>query len=304
MRANSGKWVWVTGTVLCLILAATATSTGEEKPSEDTLAVVNGSVITQADLDVEMAEFQQRLSKMGRLLNDSQFLGMKKRFLENLVERELLYQESQKEEIEVDEAALEIQLRALEKKYRRTVAVQEFIDKKFAVTEEEMRAYYESDPRISMQPAQVQASHILIKMNPAADESQEKEARRKIEEIQNRLNAGEDFASLAGQFSECPSGAKGGELGYLGQGRMPKPFEEAAFTLEPGETSEIVKTPFGYHLIKVLDKKPESTVAYEQVSEEIEQRLRLQKTRKEMRQYIEKLKEAANVERFLTEAPQ
>ena len=289
---------------MALALVAVAPSAGAEKPSEDTVAVVNGSPITQADLDVEMAELQQRFSKMGRQLDESQLLGMKKRFLENLIERELLYQQSQKEGVEIDTATLEKQLKALAKQYERNMAVQAFIDKKFDVTEEEIKAQYESDPSISKQPAQVRASHILIKVSPNADESQKEEARKKTEEIRDRLNAGEDFSALAREFSECPSNAKGGDLGYFSRGRMVKPFEDAAFALEPGETSDIVQTRFGYHLIKVVDKKPESTIAYNDAKEKIEQRLRMQKTQEEMRQYIEKLKEEANIESFLTDVPE
>ena len=304
MRAKSGGWIVVAGAAMALILAVSPASTGEEEHSGNNIAVINGSAITQADLDVEMAELQQRFSRMGRELSESQLSGMKQRFLENLIERELLYQESRKEGIEVDEAALERQLKALQKQYIRKAAVQQFIEKKFAVTEEEMRTYYESDPNIARQPAQVQASHILIKFDPAADESQKEEARGKIEEIQEKLKAGEDFASLATEFSECPSSAKGGDLGYFTRGRMVKPFEDAAFALEPGETSDVVETRFGYHLIKAVDKKPESSIAYEEVKEEIKQRLGMQKTQKQMRQYVEKLKEEANVETFLPETPE
>jgi peptidyl-prolyl cis-trans isomerase C len=304
MRGNFGTWMWATGTALILTFAAAGTSRGADKPSEDAVAVVNGSVITQADLDIEMADIQQRFSDMGRPLSDSQVSGMKKRFLESLIERELLYQQSRKEDIDVDEALLEEQLRALEKQYRRKVAVQQFIEKKFAVSEEEMKAYYESDPNISREPAQIRASHILVKMNPAADELKQEEARRKIEEIRDKLRAGEDFSSLAKEWSECPSSAKGGDLGYFRRGRMVKPFDEAAFAMGPGDISEIVQTRFGYHLIKVTDKKPESIVPYDKAKDEIEQRLRMQKRQRGMRAYLDTLKEEANIQRFPMEAPQ
>jgi len=141
-------------------------------------------------------------------------------------------------------------------------------------------------------------------MNPTADESKQEEARRKLQEIRDKLKAGEEFSSLAKECSECPSSAKGGDLGYFRRGRMVKPFEEAAFALEPGEISEVVQTRFGYHLIKVTDKKPESIVPYDEAKEEIEQRLRMQKTQQGMREYLEKLKEEANIQRFLMEVPQ
>ena len=92
-------------------------------------------------------------------------------------------------------------------------------------------------------------------------------------------------------------------MGYFRRGRMVKPFEEAAFALEPGDISDVVQTRFGYHLIKVTDKKPETIIPYDEAKDEIEQRLRMQKTQQGMREYLDKLKEEANVERFLPEGP-
>jgi peptidyl-prolyl cis-trans isomerase C len=138
----------------------------------------------------------------------------------------------------------------------------------------------------------------LIKVDPEADESRKAEARKKLEMIQKRLRKGEDFAALAKEFSEGPSRGKGGDLGYFRRGQMVKAFEEAAFTLRPGEVSDIVETKFGYHLIKVIDKKPEKTMAYKDVKDRLGDYLKREKVQKEVRLYVEKLKEKAKVERF------
>jgi peptidyl-prolyl cis-trans isomerase C len=82
---------------------------------------------------------------------------------------------------------------------------------------------------------------------------------------------------------------------------MVKPFEEAAFTVKPGEVSDIVETEFGYHLIKVVDKKPAGTIAYEDVRGKLERHLKQEKVGKEVSLFVEKLKKEAKVERFLTE---
>ena len=89
----------------------------------------------------------------------------------------------------------------------------------------------------------VRASHILVKTLD--------EANKLLEEIQN----GADFAELAVKHSLCPSGRNGGDLGFFGKGMMVKPFEDAAFSMEVGEVSAPVETQFGWHLVKLLDKK-------------------------------------------------
>jgi peptidyl-prolyl cis-trans isomerase C len=111
------------------------------------------------------------------------------------------------------------------------------------------------------------------------------------------LQKGEDFASLAKEFSQCPSNAKGGDLGYFQRGQMVPPFEQVAFALKPGAVSDIVETKFGYHLIKVIDKKAETTIPYKDVKEKLEQNLKREKIQKEVTLYVEKLKEKAKVEK-------
>jgi len=145
----------------------------------------------------------------------------------------------------------------------------------------------------------VKASHILIKADPKADEAATHKAKEKIEKIQKRIKNGEDFAALAKEFSEGPSAPKGGDLGYFGPGRMVKPFETAAFNMEPDAVSDIVKTRFGYHLIKVTDKKPANQIALKDVQDKLKQFLKQQKVQKEVEAYVKKLKESALIERFL-----
>ncbi len=91
--------------------------------------------------------------------------------------------------------------------------------------------------------SEVKANHILVKTEQEAND------------LLNKMNAGDSFEVLAKAYSQCPSGKKGGDLGFFGRGRMAKEFENAAFNLEVGQVSKPVKTQFGYHLIKVTDKR-------------------------------------------------
>jgi peptidyl-prolyl cis-trans isomerase C len=159
-----------------------------------------------------------------------------------------------------------------------------------------VKAYYDANLESFKQPEQVKARHILVKLEEQAEESKKTEAREKIEMVQGKLKKGEDFSTLAKEYSEGPSSSKGGDLGYFSRGQMVKPFEDAAFAMQPGEVSEIVKTRFGYHLIEVTDKKPETTVAYDEIKDRLGQYLKQQKLQKEMALYVETLKSKARVE--------
>jgi peptidyl-prolyl cis-trans isomerase C len=329
MEAKKRGWFWVLVTFFALVFVGQTGLAGEKPGPGSKVAVVNGSVITRSDFDREMSRLRQRLLSMGKPLNDSQLSEIKKGVLENLINHELLYQESQKQGITVDETAIDEQLKKLKERFsseaefkselskanlseatvksqfKREIAIQQFIDKRFVqgitVSDKESKAYYDSHPDLFKQPEQVRASHILAKVDPGAGESQKVEARKKMEKIQEKVRKGEDFAALAKESSEGPSSDKGGDLGYFGRGQMTKTFEEVAFGLPPGEMSDIVETEFGYHLIKVSDKKPETKIAYEDIKGRLEKHLKLQEVRKEVKLQVEELKEQAKVERFLPE---
>ena len=99
----------------------------------------------------------------------------------------------------------------------------------------------------------VRASHILLMYKGSARSSATRskdEAKQQIEDLKNQIDGGADFAALAKQHSDCPSSADGGDLGEFGRGQMVKPFEDTAFALPVGQTSGVVETDFGYHLIK------------------------------------------------------
>lgn len=99
---------------------------------------------------------------------------------------------------------------------------------------------------------QVSASHILVMHEGSARSAETRskdEALAIIEDLKGQIADGADFADLAGQHSDCPSGRNGGSLGVFGRGQMVKAFEDAAFSLSAGETSDIIETEFGYHLI-------------------------------------------------------
>jgi peptidyl-prolyl cis-trans isomerase D len=137
------------------------------------------------------------------------------------------------------------------------------------VPEEDVEAYYASHQEKFKHPESLKVRHILIKVDQDASEDKEQQARRRAEKLLSRIKVGEDFAELAEKHSDGPSADQGGDLDWMTRGQMVEPFEAAAFDLETGEVSEPVRTRFGWHLIKVDERKPAGVHPLEEVREEI-----------------------------------
>ena len=318
-------------TVISLVFMAISVFAVEKPLSDGKVAVVNGTVIPRAEFDRGMERAYRQFASTGRPLNASQLPEVKKGVIESLINQELLYQESQNESIKVEDKEIDAQIDALKKRFpsekeyntalakmnlseaeiksqiTKGLAIQQFIETKFVqkiiVSDDETKAHYNNNLKMFKQPEQVRAMHILIMVAPQATEEQKAAARKKLKEVQKKLGQGEDFETLAKEYSEGPSAAKGGDLGYFSRGQMVPPFEEAAFALKSGEVSDIVETRFGYHLIKVVDKKPGSTMSYEEVKDNLQQYLKQQKIQEQVKLYIEKLEKKAKVEMFIPENP-
>jgi peptidyl-prolyl cis-trans isomerase C len=164
------------------------------------------------------------------------------------------------------------------------------------VSDEEVQKYYEEQKEQFKEPEQVQASHILILVAQDATQEDKDVARKKIEEVLVLAKEGKDFAELAQEYSEGPSKDKGGDLGFFPKGAMVKPFEEAAFTMNEGDISDVVETQFGYHIIKLTGKKAERNVPFEEVKDRLKQGMLQQKTNSEAMAWIEGLKSEATIE--------
>ncbi len=317
-------------TILLLTAVVPLSFAGQENPADEKaggkVAEVNGTVISKVEFDKELGRVQQRFMGHGRTPTAEQLKGLNKQVLDNLIGRELLLQETKKQGIVVDEAEYTAQLETIKKRFpseeqfkkmmkkmklsdadiktqiKQGMAIEKMIDKNFVqklkISDEEVKKEYDDNLEFFKTPERVRASHILIKVDASADKEKKEEARKKLEGIRQRLKKGEDFAALAKEFSDCPSGGKGGDLGLFGRGQMVKPFEEAAFALKPNEVSDIVETMFGFHLIKVVEKKDAATVPFAQVKERIAQQLKQQKVRKTVDVYVQELKKKGDVKIF------
>jgi peptidyl-prolyl cis-trans isomerase C len=316
---------------LCLVSSPQGASAQEtpagETPSPEAsgnVAVVNGTAITQADFEREFQAAMERLSRSGQPVSGIQGMMLRQQVVESLVNEELLVQESATQKIVVPEERVTADFEAiksrfpseaefktalenrgigeaeLQEKLRRRLAIQELMEKElpedFETTESERKQFYEENPDIFHKAETVRASHILIELEPEADEKATAEANQKMETVRKAVADGGDFGELAKTHSEGPSGPNGGDLGYFSRGQMVKPFEDAAFALKVGETSDVVRTDFGLHLIRVTDRKSEETVSFEDAEADITQMLVERKRRAAFEAYMDGLREKADIE--------
>ena len=167
-----------------------------------------------------------------------------------------------------------------------------------SIAEDQIKARFEEGVKArpsltNAAPEQVRASHILVKVDKPDDDAA---ALEKIRKIRERALAGEDFAALAAENSDCPSKARGGDLGAFGHGQMVPEFDKAAFEQPVGEIGEVVKTQFGYHIVKVTEKIPPRVPTLEDFREDIVESIRAEAAMKAQREYVEGLRDAAKLE--------
>lgn len=168
---------------------------------------------------------------------------------------------------------------------------------KISIPEDELKSYYDKHKEEFKTPEMVKARHILVKVNPSASAEEKKKAKEKAEDILKKIKGGQDFAKLASEFSDDPgSKMNGGDLGFFAKGRMIKPFEDAAFSLKPGEVSGVVETQFGFHIIKVEERKDAGVEGFDTAKEKIRQKLLQDRIKTKVTEFIDSAMKDAKAE--------
>jgi peptidyl-prolyl cis-trans isomerase C len=271
-----------------------------EQPKEQAAAVVNGQRIPISDLDRELRVMMARKPELRSKVNIDMLRKVRKQLLNYLIERELLIQAGRKVGLEAQAVEIDAEFASVEQRFpsgaafkqaleqeglteeklrkliERRLTVKKMLEIKIyptakSVADEDVVSFYEEKKEEFVEPEQVRSRHILIEVAPNADNQQKSDAKSKIQAILEKAKGGADFAELASEYSQCPSASQGGDLGYFSRGRLAKTFEDAAFRLQPGQLSEVVETQFGYHIILVLDRKPETQLEFEKVGERIKE---------------------------------
>ncbi len=292
------------------------------------VAVVNGQAVTKAEFDRAMAAYLRRFQQLTGGMHggvSQPNAKMKEDVLRQLVDRTLLYQEAKKKPVDGLEAKVDEELKGIkgrfpdEATYQKALAgeqltedslkdliaqqvlvrhyVETEIQPNVKVSDDEVKKFYDDNQDKFATPEQVRASHILIRTDPSASEADRKAAREKAEALQKRAAAGEDFATLAKENSEDPgSASNGGDLGFFTRDRMVKPFADAAFALEKGKVSDVVETRFGYHVIKVTDRKDAAEKKFDEVKDSIAQYLQARALDQAVQAKLAELRKSAKVD--------
>ncbi len=178
-----------------------------------------------------------------------------------------------------------------------TQYLQKVIIDKVTLSDAKARSYYKEHSESFKTPEMIRARHILIKTDPSATDEEKKKIKARAEEILEKLKKGEDFAKLASEVSEDPgTKAKGGDLDFFPKGTMIPAFEEAAFSLKPGEMSGLVETEYGYHIIKLEEKKDAVLEPYEKIKEKVKDQALQEMKKAAVTDFVEKALKNAQVE--------
>ena len=306
------------GLFACLLAASGAN--GQEV---GVAARVNGVDITVFRLERFFEEFSKGQGGGHQLItNPTAYKNMKRRALDQLIDREILRQEAERRKIQVSDEELKAVIREIEGKFKdrqgylHKLGTMGFTEESYAayvredlaidrlmqrgveappVTDAEMEKFYEGNPDKFMRPDVVRARHILIQVAPDAEAEKREAARGRAAELLAKIRGGADFAALARDNSEDSSAQAGGDLGWFPRMQMVKPFEDAAFALEPGQISDLVETEFGFHIIKLEAKQAGEKVALAEVKDQVRQYLEGAKRQEASQKLLERLRSEAKI---------
>ncbi|MBL8919647.1 MAG: peptidyl-prolyl cis-trans isomerase [Myxococcaceae bacterium] len=297
--------------LLATALLALSACSQQQKPQTDpnVVATVNGEVITRADFERELSRESQAMEGSAPR-SPEQIEPFKQALLETMVERLMLLQAARDAQVQVSAEEVDRRMLALTSEYpagtfdtalaqsqtsktelaRRTKEqllverlLSEQVFSRVAVTEEQIRRQYDENPDRWTEPEQVHAQQIVVK---GLDEAKR---------LQQLLWQGKKFPDLARRYSLSPDAKVGGDLGFFKRGEMPPAFDDAIFRLSPGGTSDVVSTDYGFHLFRLLEKKPARKRELTEVRGQIEQTLLVELRAERQAAYVKALREKAQV---------
>jgi len=326
--AGSPLAIRIGGTLFLLVAIGLFVSPlwGQLAPTER-VAAVNGEDIAVVDFEAALQQALHHLDTPVEELPELKLQALRRDVLDNLIGRKLAYQECLRLGFKVEDEQIDKELERVaarfssvaeqEDAFLRTgispaqlrarlhedLAIRQLIEEQVAglveVDEWELRSFYDTHPNLFKVPALVKASHIFIAAGPDSTREERKAAVALIRGILEQLDQGVPFSEMAIDYSQCPSSENGGDLGYFEREKMIKGFADAAFSLNPGEISDIVRTSRGYHLILVEDRQAKHKLAFDNIRERLYQNLKFEKAAPAIKAYLKSLREAADVQIFI-----
>jgi len=319
MTRTTCKYLWI-----ALLLAVSVLPLTSHATVSPVVATINGYPLTGEDFNWAFNRIQRVLAAAGKPVQDDTLAATRQMTLQGLFKNELLFVESQALNIRIDPQQVEQELsklkgelaggeaeylKALEelevsegtvrRAITRGLAIKQLLEKVFVpevvLAPDEVELFYRDHPEVFHQPELVRVSHILVKVAADATDAEKTVARGKIERLQQRLQKGESFSVLASEASEDFAAAQGGDLGYFKKGQLLAALDQLVFTLKPRQVSEVVSSEFGYHLVLVTEHKPEQTLAFEPLKEQLQQRLVWQKAQQNAASFIEERMKTAEI---------
>jgi peptidyl-prolyl cis-trans isomerase C len=293
------------------------------------IAKINGTPLDRAEFDKKYAKMTKAFTVRKKDIPEGLAQRYKESILKQLVDKELLRQAIAKEGVKVNEAGLGKEFAEYKKMFRtdenfqrylkssevsvdqikaniaHNLAVTALLEKQgnLSVTDAEINEYFEKNKARYEVKEQVRASHILFKVGKKDLKGKDAAAKKQAEDAYQQAKAkGADFAALAKELSQGPTAPRGGDLSYFTKGRMVPAFEKVAFVMKPGEIAKPVRTQFGWHVIKVTDRKEGRQRPFDEVKESIDKLLRNKKSRQAKSELLKGLREKAQIESFLPKA--
>jgi peptidyl-prolyl cis-trans isomerase C len=293
--------------------------------SDTIVAKVNGVNLLRVDFDRSWEYFLQRSGiPAGHSDKDGKVVEFRKQVLERLIDEELLFQEAKRLKHVAGKDAVDGEMEkargqfpspeafkgalaqnklteeALREVISRNLSIQGLVEKDVAkgltVSDAEIHDFYSGNKDKFESPEQAHARHILVAVDEKAEGKTREAAKAKADDVLKQLKAGASFEELAKKSSDCPSAARGGDLGFFGHGQMVPEFDAAAFALKPGELSDVVTTKFGYHIIKLEEKKAGGLTPEPEVAPRIREYLTSQKTAAAVEERLKTLRTKAKIE--------
>ncbi len=288
-----------------------------------TVAVVNGVSLKERELERIVDELLPR-AFYHQSVTPEKRAELRKKALDELIRRELYYQEAVRIGIKVSKSELKDSLENIKKRFKskkeyqnalkqagiteddlkkdieRNLLINKFYQQEVLdsskVSDNELKEYYEKNKKDFLRPEAVHIRHILIKIEPTSTDEEKAKKKKEAGDILKRARQGEDFAELAYQYSADDWRVKGGDLGLIHRGRLLPELEEVAFKLKPGEISDLVETIYGYHIIKMEEKLPPTQLGFDEIKDKLRKELEEKRKTEREEKLLKTLKEKAKIE--------